>query len=171
PAGIAPVHIVLGFDHCEIRKRLSGWDSFVINELWERGQFSSLLAGLAKIPPGFWSVVMPVDTGAVRRETIELLINSLDKNFEAAVPLYRGRKGHPVILSPDLRDFLIGNHDENSRLDYILRSRKVLTVDVEDKGVLSNINKPEDLAGGCGRGKDSAPAGRRRIPSPTGRGK
>ena len=59
-------------------------------------------------------------------------------DFDAAVPRFEGRRGHPVLLSPGA----VAAVETATRLDVWLRGRRVREVDVPFACVLENWNFP-----------------------------
>ena len=59
---------------------------------------------------------------------------------DAAVPLYKGERGHPALLSRKLYDAILDLDPQKDRLDQFLRTRNVVEVPVEQASVLENQN-------------------------------
>jgi len=144
-AGISPIRIVIGCRHEEVLEALPIEKDVVVNKGWHAGQFSSLRAGLETLDADSWVVVLPVDTIGVLSETVTLLIEAADDRFDAVVPTYDGRRGHPVLLSPPLCRHILALDAAASRLDRILGEAKTLALPVDDRAILTNINTPEDF--------------------------
>jgi molybdenum cofactor cytidylyltransferase len=120
----------------------------VTNPHAERGQLSSLLAGLdAADHPGVRGVlVTPVDAPFVRETTIATLLSAFaSRNVPIVRATFHGRHGHPVIFGRAVFDAL-------RRADPCLGAKAVvqahahepLDVDVDDEGVLHDIDGPDD---------------------------
>ena len=60
---------------------------------------------------------------------------------EALAPVQGGRRGHPVLLSPALRDGLLGLDPGNDRLDVWLRSRRLVETGVPYPCIHDNWNE------------------------------
>lgn len=111
----------------------------VLNPDPSRGPFSSLQCGLEALSgPVF---VGPLDCPVA--PVLDLL--RLEAGAEAAVPLFEGRGGHPVLLGPALvarlRD--LDPAAPEARLDRQLRRAMVHHVRVQDCRVRLNLNTPE----------------------------
>jgi CTP:molybdopterin cytidylyltransferase MocA len=115
------------------------------------GLFSSVLAGLAVLPPATRHVfVHPVDCPLSTAEVPRRMLKALDplEGTTAAsvlVPVSGGRRGHPVLLS----ERAIG--DLSSRPASAVFSEELerfnpVEVSVEVDEILRNINTPGDLA-------------------------
>ena len=121
---------------------------FVENPDPDRGQLSSLLAGLNVADrPGVRGVLaLPVDMPDVRAETIAAVCGA----FAAArAPIVRasrgGRHGHPVIFGRQVFDEL-RHADPGAGAKVVLRAHasEIVEVDVDDPGVLVDVDVPED---------------------------
>jgi len=114
------------------------------------GQLSSLLAGLHKADrPGIRALmVTPVDAPMVTSETVSRLIAVFRETSGSIVrPRYRGRNGHPVIFSRGLFDEL-RHASPATGAKAVLRAHEhaIINVDVDDPGVIADIDTPEDYA-------------------------
>jgi CTP:molybdopterin cytidylyltransferase MocA len=91
-------------------------------------------------------LIFPVDFPFVTPDTIRNLITKHQENQNAVIhPLFEARRGHPVII-PAATNLLVD--DEGKGLREVLSKNNLAHIDVPvtDKGVISNINTPEDLA-------------------------
>jgi len=122
----------------------------VINAHPDRGQLSSLLAGLnAADRPGVTGVlVTPVDAPMILPATVRVLLAEFSAAPHAIVrAAFQGRHGHPVIFArrhfDDLR-----HADPSVGAKAVIRAHagSVLTVDVSDPGVIQDIDGPDDYA-------------------------
>jgi len=119
----------------------------VENLNWEDGQFSSLFVGLKQVfKNSEWVLVLPVDSLGVKHSTFEKLLFCKDKIFDALIPTFKGRRGHPVLLSNQFCKKCLLLNPKNSRLDAMLREALVLEVEVDDSGIRHNVNTKEDLS-------------------------
>lgn len=142
--GCSPVTVILGCSAERISGLIGPDHRVVVNEDWERGQFSSLVAGLAQMAPSVWVMVLPVDVFPVEVATVRALIGAIPENdtMTAMVPVFNGRRGHPVLLSPGMVSLLLSLEIESARLDRVLSLSRVVTVAVDDPGVIKNENFP-----------------------------
>jgi molybdenum cofactor cytidylyltransferase len=101
--------VVLGAHAEHIGKEVAlNPEEVVVNEDWEQGQLSSIRAALLSLPAGTDGMLLflidhPLISGA--------LVNGLVEQFYATrapvvVPVFEGRRGHPVIFSAALYDEL-----------------------------------------------------------------
>ena len=133
---------------------------FVVNRAWRRGMLSSVREGLRAALSAHPEAVLvaPVDHPAVRPGTVadlgRVLIAALAacrtpraraRFSYALVPRFRGRRGHPVALSPALARAVAGDSEAVDLSDAIRRhARLVGYLDVSDAGVVRNRNTPSD---------------------------
>jgi molybdenum cofactor cytidylyltransferase len=127
---------------------------YVENANADRGQLSSLIAGLnAADRPGIAGMlVSPVDAPLVRTETVRALIGAFESGRGVIVrATYRGRHGHPVIFGRRVFDDL-RHADPTIGAKVVLRAhqQEVLDLDVDDPGVVDDIDRPEDYARATG---------------------
>ncbi|HKV08225.1 MAG TPA: nucleotidyltransferase family protein [Thermoanaerobaculia bacterium] len=115
----------------------------------ERGMLSSLqegIAALGKIDEIL--LVSPADLPALQPETVAALVRRMEETgAPLAVPVYRGKRGHPLAIAPALIPE-IGTLDADVGLRQ-LRDRheeRLLEVEVEDAGVVEDVDTPEEYA-------------------------
>jgi molybdenum cofactor cytidylyltransferase len=146
--------------HAEVA-RLSPLAGLAINEDADRGgQLSSVLTALACAdrPEIDGLLVVPVDAPSVQPATISLLLATFTTSGAPIVrPRHRGRHGHPVIFS---RALFADLRAADSRLGAkaVLRAHaaEISNVDVDDPGVLGDIDTPEDYRAQFGSTRDTA---------------
>jgi len=119
----------------------------VRNEAFERGQTSSLKAGLEAVPDdsdGF--IVLPVDLPLVTNREIDLLIEALERSTGGRsifIATYEGRRGHPILMTrshlPAVRD--LGDDEPLSGL-VRRNSSRIELIPVDNSGVVARMNTP-----------------------------
>ena len=116
-------------------------------------QIDSLRAGLRALPGGVEAaVVLPVDHPLVEPATIERLIDAFRRSRAPIVrPSWGGRHGHPVLFAAAVfAELLAGDLPEGARTVVRRHSIDLEDVEVSDRGVLIDIDTPEDLEGHIG---------------------
>ena len=132
---------------------------FVVNRAWKAGMFGSvrvgLKAALAFRPESV--LVLPVDHPRIRSRTVEALAGTMhealgafgrrtrerDAFRYALVPRHRGRRGHPIALSPALARAVVADRGAQNLSEAVRRnSRLIGFLDVRDPGILDNRNSP-----------------------------
>ena len=117
----------------------------VVNPEPERGMLSSIQVGVARIAGGGPLLVCPADHPAVRPETIRTLLAAVSDRDSLAVPVFDGRRGHPLAIGAGLVA-AIGELDPAIGLRQLLEQRGefVNEIAVEDEGVILDLDTPED---------------------------
>jgi molybdenum cofactor cytidylyltransferase len=121
--------------------------TLVVNAQPDRGMFSSIQAGLAEAD-GDPIVILPADMPFVASATIATIVEAARLSGEPTVAAYGGRRGHPLALPGALRANLLrmdarrSLHDALAQLGISPRA-----VDVDDEGVLRDVDLPGDLPG------------------------
>ena len=144
-----PVIVVLGHHAAEIRAGVRSKARFVINPEPEHGQLSSLQTGLAALPPeaeGF--AFMPMDCPAVREDTLARLAEtfaSREATTLLVIPRVGGdKRGHPVFATRRIAEELMALPLTGAARDVIhAHVGETQYVDVEDAGILTDIDDPE----------------------------
>ncbi len=101
---------------------------------------ASLQALLAYRPSDAPAFVYHVDMPFFERSVFRGLLDAL-RGHDAAAPVFEGRRGHPVLLSPDLYPAVLSLNPDTDRLDAFLRDRDVAQVPVAAGAVLENRNR------------------------------
>lgn len=143
----SPVIVVLGAAADRIEAAARRPALFVRNQLYMRGQTSSMQCGLGAVPPQAAGVLFTlVDHPAVSSATVSRLL-APPGGVLLRVPRYRGRNGHPIWFSRGLvREFLALPEDGAARDVVRAHAAETEFVDVDDPGVVADIDGPEDYA-------------------------
>jgi molybdenum cofactor cytidylyltransferase len=116
----------------------------VSDEDARRGVGHTIAAGVAERPTASGWLVMPGDMPMISADSIRAVADALDEH-PVAFSQHRGRRGHPVGFGAELFSELIAlQGDEGARR--IVARYPAHAVDVDDPGVLVDIDTPEDLA-------------------------
>ncbi len=148
-AACSPVMVVLGHDAEAIRGgvRRAELASFVTNPDPERGQLSSLQCGLRAAPAASAGVIFtPVDCPLIRPSTVAALAaayRARQPEALVAVPRHQERRGHPVLVAASLiPEFLALPAGAQAREVVRRHADQVLQVDVDDPGILADVDEP-----------------------------
>ena len=147
-AGVCwPVIVVLGAAADEVQARARRPAVFVRNQNYMRGQTSSMQCGLRAVPPEAAGVLFTlVDHPAVSAATVGRLIDG-SPAARLRVPRYLGRNGHPIWFSRELaREFLALPEDGAAREVVRAHAAETEFLDLDDPGVVADIDDPEDYA-------------------------
>jgi molybdenum cofactor cytidylyltransferase len=120
----------------------------IYNKDYEAGEMlSSLQTGLNALPESTqWIVIAFADQPSVTPATIRHLLQ-LAKSSDAPIilPLYGGKRGHPVVISRTLvPEILALPHHETLKLVVHRHMSETLQVLVDDPTVLDDLDTPED---------------------------
>jgi molybdenum cofactor cytidylyltransferase len=121
----------------------------VLNPEWEKGQLSSIRAGLRGLEgieiDGI--VLCPVDHPLVSARLVgELVARFYEQNKPIVLPTHNGRRGHPMIFSKTLfGELLVAPDETGARAVVWAHPDDVLEVPTEEEGILLNINDPDML--------------------------
>ncbi len=109
-----------------------------------RGMGDSIAAGVAARANSPGWLILPADMPRVRPETLVAVARAL-QTHAVAYAQYQGRRGHPVGFSAELYSELIAlSGDEGARR--LVARYPADAVEVDDPGVLIDIDTAEDLA-------------------------
>lgn len=138
-----PVVVVLGHDAANLSSLLDSRVKPALNPDPERGMLSSLQAGLAEISTAKRILFLPLDYPAIQPETIKKLCAT--PHADVAMPRYQGMRGHPVLISQLVAMQLLKLPLTAAARD-VIRSYNdtVLYVEVDDPGILMDVDTPED---------------------------
>jgi molybdenum cofactor cytidylyltransferase len=124
-------------------------NEIVVNADWEQGQLSSIKAALRSLPPGTCGVLLCLIDHPLISQS---LVNGLVDLFYATrapvvLPVFEGRRGHPVIFSAGL-------YEELAEAPLELGARSVVWAHKEEireyitieEGCVVNLNDPHTYA-------------------------
>jgi molybdenum cofactor cytidylyltransferase len=123
-------------------------DEIVINEEWEKGQLSSIQAALRSLPPGTDGILLClIDHPLISSALVQDLIEQYYKAKKPIVlPVFEGRRGHPVIFSASLYDELLrAPLETGARAVVWAHSGEIEEVQTNEEGCVLNLNDPETL--------------------------
>jgi molybdenum cofactor cytidylyltransferase len=147
--------VVLGAHAEPIAKNIAlAADEIVINDDWEKGQLSSIQAAIRSLPAGTEGLLLclidhPLISGDLVNELIEQFYGKREK---IVLPLYQGRRGHPVIFPVALYEELLqAPLEKGARAVVWAHAADVLEVPTNEEGCVLNLNDPETLHRATGR--------------------
>ena len=123
-------------------------DEIVINEDWESGQLSSIQAALRSLPPQTDGVLLclidhPLISSALVQELIDQFLKT---KGPIVLPVYEGRRGHPVIFSAILYDELLhAPLETGARAVVWAHKGEIDEVRTNEEGCVLNLNDPETM--------------------------
>jgi molybdenum cofactor cytidylyltransferase len=123
-------------------------NEIVINQDWEKGQLSSIQAALRSLPPGTDGILLClIDHLLISVALVQELIEHFFKTKGLIVlPVYEGRRGHPVIFSAALYDELLrAPLETGARAVVWAHKGEIEEVRTNEEGCVLNLNDPETL--------------------------
>ena len=142
------ITVVLGAEAEFIRKSvdLSG-TNIVINKDYQKGQLSSLIAGIEETPQETEAIlVCLVDNPFITKEVVNKVVSKFkETNNPIIVPVFEKNRGHPTLFARSLFNELL-NAPEEKGARYVLHSNegKILELEVSERGILIGIDTPEN---------------------------
>ena len=123
------------------------WSGTIVeNPRWEEGMSTSLAAGVRAVEADIYLLFL-ADMPEVPASLARRLVDAHLRTGKPIVhPVYQGRRGHPVLVAATLREHLLAiTGDKGPR--HIIRDNPewVARVEVDDPGVLFDVDTPEDL--------------------------
>jgi molybdenum cofactor cytidylyltransferase len=123
-------------------------DEIVINHDWEKGQLSSIQAALRSLPPGTDGMLLclidhPLISSALVQDLIEQFYKA---NKPIVLPVFEGRRGHPVIFSASLYEELFrAPLETGARAVVWAHSDEIEEFQTNEEGCVLNLNDPQTL--------------------------
>jgi len=113
-----------------------------VNPEPERGMLSTILEGIAVAGDRETLVVCPADLPALLPSTVRTV---LAEQAPLAVPSYRGRRGHPLVISPELIPEIRTLHLDVGLRELLERHPdRLRIVEVDDPGCVRDVDTLED---------------------------
>ncbi len=147
-SGIGDIRVVVGHRANELYPVLDRLGiQTIFNPDFSDGMFSSVTAGVESLSPavqGFF--LLPVDNPIVNRETLDKLQDKFfTTQFGIIYPSYQGTRGHPPLISCRyVNKVMTWNKPGGMRALLEQYEQDALEVEVNDQGILLDMDTPED---------------------------
>lgn len=118
----------------------------IINTDWQEGQLSSIHAALRTLPEGTDGILLfLIDHPLISAKLVDGLIAQFYATRAPVVlPVYEGRRGHPVIFSAALYEELEkAPREVGARSVVWTHDKEVCEYPTEEEGCVLNLNDPE----------------------------
>ncbi|MDI6779411.1 MAG: nucleotidyltransferase family protein [Bacteroidota bacterium] len=146
-AGVSKIIAVLGHNAEKIISQTNCPDvKFIINENYQKGQLSSIQAGINSLPEDAEAaIIFPVDRPLVTSELVNKLIQKyLETKAPVVVPIFGAKRGHPIIFSSNVfKEILRAPEDVGARAVVWAHHNEVAEVQTSEEGILINIDTLE----------------------------
>jgi molybdenum cofactor cytidylyltransferase len=138
------VVIVLGYNADAIRPSLKETTAqIVVNPSPERGQLTSLQAGLKAVQDTDYIFFTPVDYPAIDPATVRTL-RTQNPGDGPVVPQRQGKHGHPVLIPVSVaRELIALPESETARTVMHRHIPNTRYIEVDDPGILLDVDDPE----------------------------
>jgi molybdenum cofactor cytidylyltransferase len=148
-AGVDELVVVLGAHADALRPALPSHPALrtVVNARYFQGQLSSLMVGIGALSPDSEAAVVNlVDHPLVSSATIKALIDSFRASpLPILIASHQGRRGHPVLFSSQVYgEILAAPLDQGAKVVVRKNPSRVREVQLDDPGILADIDTPED---------------------------
>lgn len=141
------VVVVLGHHHEALLPAIArAGCRYVVNRNPDQGRTGSAQVGLRMLRASIRAVfVQPVDCPIILPRTYAALATALGSS-DVVIPCFRGQRGHPPLFSArNVPQILAASPDQPLRDLLQAPGTECRFVEVDDPGVLINIDRPEDL--------------------------
>lgn len=147
--GVTPCYLIAGSHWKELKEYLSNNQELklVENPRFKEGQISSLKQGLKQMPSKSTAVlVWPVDQPLVKSETVQKILSAFqEQRRPVTIPVCQAKRGHPVVYDAEaVRTILSLDATHTAKDLQAIYANKITFVEVEDLGILIDIDTPED---------------------------
>lgn len=148
-AGVSPVVVVTGHGRESVESALAGLPvECVFNADYEHGEMlSSVQAGVRAVAARADSMLLALaDQPGVEAATIRALVSTWSESeATVVVPLYDGKRGHPVVISSALFPELLELGENETLKTLMLRYQSsTRAVDLPDPAVVADVDTPAD---------------------------
>ena len=141
--------VVLGPDAEAISQQVTlASDEMVVNRDWQLGQLSSIHAALRSLPEGTHGMLLcPVDHPLVSAALVDALVRTfLETRAPVVLPMFEGRRGHPVIFAAAVYEELLrAPMDTGARAVVRAHKSDLQEVSTTEEGCVVNLNDPDAL--------------------------
>jgi molybdenum cofactor cytidylyltransferase len=148
-AGVDRVIVVLGHRAEELKPIVGGQPKVtcVVNPDYLKGKTTSIKTGVSSLLRDNLDslLVLNVDQPRTADTLRHLLHQHRASSALITIPTYQGKGGHPIILDASLIDELLSVQEETLGLKAVTQRHqdRMQRVEVEDPGVLQDLNTPE----------------------------
>lgn len=142
--------VVLGADAASIGEAVKlKADEAVINEDWGKGQLSSIQAAVRSLPANTDGILLclidhPLVSGRLVRDLVDHFYNC---GRPIVLPVYQGRRGHPVIFSSRLyQELLDAPLETGARAVVWAHNHEISELNTSEEGCVINLNDSDALS-------------------------
>jgi len=146
---VAEVIVVTGYNHAAVRAALGNRAvRVVINPDFETGMASSIVRGIESVAPDTTGMLIALaDQPLIGPDVLNQVISEYeDKAPLIIIPTHQGKRGHPIILQPALKQEIL-SMDLQAGLKQVIDkySSSISYIEVKTNVVLVDFDRPGDL--------------------------
>lgn len=123
-----------------LTKEYGGKVELVYNKDYDKGMFSSVKAGIRQVRSARFFLT-PGDYPLITSHICQRL---LEQGEDFVKPSYRKKGGHPILLPFSCIDEIL-REDDASNLKNYLQQKRMHYIEVEEEGILMDVDTREDL--------------------------
>ncbi len=147
---VARLTVVVGAHGDAVRGAIPGDPRILVveNPDFVKGQLSSIKAALPQVgAEAAGALIHLADHPMVRAETFAAVVDSYWRvGKPIAIARHQGRRGHPVLFAREMFvELAAAPEDQGARAVVMADPSRVAHIDVDDPGVLTDLDTPEDL--------------------------
>lgn len=133
--------VVSGYKHEKINELTKNYSRLrvIYNEEFNKGMFSSVKKGIQNVTASRF-LLTPGDYPLISKDIIKKIIK---QENEIVIPSFNKKGGHPILLSSHLIKEIL-NEPDDSNLKRYLNRKKCSYLDIEDEGILLDVDTMED---------------------------
>ena len=134
--------VVTGCHHESMREVLENYErvKIVYNPEYQKGMFTSVLKGIQSISADRIFIV-PGDCPLIHEEIYKKLLTG---DEEIIIPSFKGRGGHPVLISKNAKEKLLKESPDSTLKDFI-KKYGAFYLEVDSDVILKDMDTPEDF--------------------------
>ena len=137
--------VVTGYKKERILQLTKGYPKVkaVFNPRYPEGMFTSVKEGVKHVTSP-WFLLTPGDYPLITQAIYQKLLDARRESSQSVfIPVYKGRKGHPILVKSELIKDLLKEPDVSNLRTFINRNGFV-SVEVDDEGILVDIDTLSD---------------------------
>ena len=127
--------------------------TIVINHNFKEGMGSSLICGIKNAPADAEAFMLLLgDQPFISYEIINRVLNNYKKsNHGIVIPVYCGRRGHPVIFDAKYKEELLAISDQGAKAVVNNHLQDIIEVRIDAPEILTDIDTPQDYQNAIGK--------------------
>lgn len=121
-------------------------EEIVINDEWKKGQLSSIQAAIRSLPPGTDGLLLfLIDHPLITANLVSGLIQHFyESHAPIVLPVFEGKRGHPVIFSSSLyRELNDAPIETGARSVVWAHNARLVEFRTDEEGCILNLNDPK----------------------------